>query len=93
MTAKANVREGVCRHECSRTFHGEHGGALPGGPFPGTSGSPGDVRRCDHGRLWVYADSRENGFYCLIDVWRPISRWWEPVLYRRARRLLDAEAD
>lgn len=91
--SKANVLRGQCLHECSVTWHCEHGGALPDGPFPGTDGESGDVRRCEHGRLWLFTRSRENSFYCLMDCWRPINRWLEPRLYRKTQRLLAAPVD
>ena len=75
-----------CRRECSRTFHFEHGGALPGGPFPGTAGDPGDIRRCEHGRMWRFVGTERGGNW--IDLWEPLSPVWNPIAWRRARRAL-----
>lgn len=69
-----NEREGRCLHECRVTWNGEHGGSLPGGPFPGTSGKPGDLRVCEHGRVWRYAETFTNRFYCQMDRWTRVSR-------------------
>lgn len=80
----ANVLRGCDATACHRTFTADHGGAVPGGPFPGTFGSKGDVRRCEHGRVWIFARSEAYR----IDIWRPVSRFWEPVIYRRAIREL-----
>lgn len=84
----ANILRGCAATDCHRTFHFEHGGALPGGPFPGTSGKPGDVRRCEHGKVWRYRRTETGGSW--IDVWERVSRFWEPFVYRRAIRALDA---
>ncbi|WP_191304369.1 hypothetical protein [Lentzea cavernae] len=67
------------------TFRGEHGAAMPGGPFPGTSGEPGGVRRCEHGQVWVFEKDDVYGF----DHWEWLSRVWNPVRYRRAVRALQ----
>lgn len=75
-----------CRRDCSRTFHSTYGGALPGGPFPGTMGTLGDVRRCEHGRLWQFAEIHYGGNW--IDRWEPLSRFWNPIAWRRASRAL-----
>jgi hypothetical protein len=86
MSANVSTAREVCERECARTFHGEHGGALPGGPFPGTNGHEGDVRRCEHGRVWEFEP--QVLYTAGIDVWRLISPWWEPLRYRRAVRAL-----
>lgn len=72
-----------CLLDCARTFHREHGEALPGGPFPGTWGEPGDVRRCEHGRIWGFASTGT-----FIDLWEPVSVFWTPIRYLRAARAL-----
>lgn len=82
----ANVLKGRCAYDCQRTWHSEHGGALPGGPFPGTGGGPGDVRRCEHGRLWIYKATDHP-----MDYWRRLSWFWEPITYRRAQAALNAQ--
>ncbi len=77
----ANILRGCDAANCDRTFALEHGAALPGGPFPGTCASRGDVRVCEHGKVWIFV-------YCegyRIDVWRRVSRFLEPLTYRRAR--------
>lgn len=72
-----------CRRECQRTWAVEHGGGLPGGPFPGIDGEPGDARRCPHGRLWLYDGPDGHRFA----TWRPLSRLFEPRRAWRARHL------
>lgn len=76
----ANILRGCAASGCDRTFTSEHGGALPDGPFPGTFGSDGDVRRCEHGHIWTFVG--REGYR--IDTWRRVSRFWEPITYRRA---------
>lgn len=83
----ANLLAGTCRHECARTWAVEHGGALPGGPFPGHWGSKGDVRRCEHGRLWLWQECPRPHS---VNYWRRISRFWEPLVYRRAAKAIAA---
>lgn len=85
----ANVLRGCDAARCHRTFAHKHGGALPGGPFPGTNGKDGDVRRCEHGKVWAFV--RCEGYR--IDVWRRLSRFWEPLAYRRAAAALDDRTD
>lgn len=83
----ANVREGRCKYECRSTWHGNHG---PGLSLPGTHGKPGDVRRCEHGNVWVFEREYEGRFYTQHDGWRrlhPILDWPE---YRRAVAALAA---
>jgi len=83
----ANVKAGRCKFECSKAWKGEHGSAVPGGPFPGTHGSEGDVRRCEHGRIWSYVGGDASYQF---DHWERL-RWWEfPMRYRRAVRALRA---
>lgn len=81
----ANIRTaGGCRRECRSTWRYEHGGAQPGGPFPGTLGSQGDVRRCEHGRLWLFNRTRRDGFGNRHDEWTRLRWWLSPLRYRRA---------
>lgn len=40
---------------------------------------PGDVRKCEHGKLW-YWDTADGG----VDYWRPLSPIWTPIVYKRA---------
>lgn len=89
MAANIETAQCRCRRDCSRTFRHEHGSALPGGPFPGTAAEPGDVRRCEHGRIWCYRETNwgltaASG----IDVWEQLAWWWEPIRYARAVRAL-----
>lgn len=91
MTAErtANVRtpRQRCHDTCSRTFRHEHGASVPGGPFPGTLADPGDVRRCEHGRLWTFDPYTSRGDY-RIDHWRRLYPL-EPAWWRARRRLHD----
>lgn len=75
-----------CRDECAITWRYSHGSAWD--TRPGTNGYPGDVRRCEHGRLWIFERHFTNTYYCEMDRWQPISRWWRPLLYRKASRAL-----
>lgn len=45
----------------------------------------GDVRRCEHGRLWLY---RWGAF---INYWSRLRPWLNPLAYRRAVRALRQE--
>ena len=80
----SNILRGCAAERCHRTFTHEHGGALPDGPFPGTMGSQGDVRRCEHGKVWIFVGCEAY----TIDVWREVSRFWEPITYARAVRAM-----
>jgi hypothetical protein len=61
---------------------------LPAGP--GWWGRPGDLRRCEHGRLQIRTEvgpgSRSMGPG--TDWWRDLSPIWTPILYRRAMKAL-----
>ena len=81
----ATLGAGTCRRECAVTWHSWHG---PGRETPGTQGHPGAVRLCEHGRVWQFERTFENRFFCDMDRWRPVSKWWPPLLYRRALRAL-----
>ncbi len=85
----ADIRPRGCRHECQTTWRWEHGASVPGGPFPGTMADPGDVRRCEHGRVWV-ATGRvaKSYFFTEHDVWERLTTWGSPLRYRRAVRAL-----
>lgn len=48
-----------------------------------TAGRVGDVRRCEHGRLWQWG---ARGGY--MDIWSRLSWGIEPIKYRRAVRAL-----
>lgn len=88
MDASVNIetRGECCQRNCSVTFRHEHGQALSNGPFSGTNGEPGDVRCCEHGRIWGFAVSNMR-----IDQWELLSPLWTPVQYRRAVRALRKE--
>lgn len=92
MTA-ANVRKGRCRYECRSTWRYEHGGSVPGGPFPGTMAGPGDVRLCQHGDVWEYARTYTDGFFNERDAWARLSRFWQPLARRRALAALATADD
>jgi hypothetical protein len=93
MAEKANISErGTCRSECGVTWHSEHGGSVPGGPFPGTHGGPGDVRRCEHGSVWLWEEEFQNRYWCFMDRWRRLHPFWNRRQYRQAVAALDAEA-
>lgn len=78
-----------CARDCRTTWAIEHGGALPGGPFPGGYASAGDVRRCEHGKLWIY-DEHENRRQVApsMNYWRRLNWFWYPIVSWRARRKL-----
>jgi hypothetical protein len=59
---------------------------VPGGPFPGTQAEAGDVRRCEHGRIWSYV--KDVPFDYTIDHWETLSWFWNPVRFARAVRAL-----
>lgn len=83
----ANITPQTCRVECRKTWSCEHGASVPGGPFPGTLGSPGDVRRCEHGNVWLYeGDDASSRF----DYWTRLRWWTTPIQYRRAILALAA---
>lgn len=84
---RANLLAGTCAHECKTTWAVEHGGALPGGPFPGEYAREGDVRRCEHGKVWEY-DPVDSSYR--INHWRQLHWFWDGAKYRRAVRLLAA---
>lgn len=78
---KVNVlRDGCVKAECHRTFRQSKNG--------GTWGAKGDVRRCEHGRLWIYVGSER----LTIDVWRRLTLG-ERIRHRRAVRDLPTAAD
>lgn len=53
----------------------------------------GDVRRCQHGRLWyATGGGRQGMFYSVLDAWEPLSWYWTPILWMRARRVLQEAA-
>lgn len=52
-----------------------------------------DVRRCEHGRLWVATGTWLDGhFVRRLWLWERLSRFGSPILYRRALRALETEA-
>ena len=81
----ANILRGCAAESCDRTFRQEHGGAVPGGPFPGTHAESGDVRLCEHGKVWLY--TRTEGWS--IDLWVRLHPLASPIRYRRALRALE----
>lgn len=79
----------ICRRECRKTWRQEYGGAVPGGPFPGTYAQPGDVRVCEHGKYWEYApDATPPGDYT-FDHWRRLD-WATPIRLHRAKTALTS---
>lgn len=74
----------TCLRECRKTWRGEHGGALSGGPFPGTQAKAGDVRRCEHGRIWEYSvDYVPN--HLTFDYWYHLDWFRYPIQRHRAK--------
>lgn len=90
MTANAFTDRQACAHHCRTTRKLTGGRDQRDGPYPGTYGEPGDVRRCEHGRVWLWRGTTEGMFFQPLDVWRRISRFGEPVRYRRAVRAIEA---
>lgn len=81
----ASIRKEGCRYECSTTWRGDHG---PDRSIPGTYASEGDVRQCEHGRLWLFTGEAQSRYFTVHDCWRRLSRWWDPIVFRRAKRAL-----
>lgn len=81
----ANIAPTGCRWDCRETWACEYGASLPGGPFPGTQGSTGDVRRCKHGNVWLYAGPSSSWRF---DIWRRLTWWGTPVQYHHALKAL-----
>lgn len=87
-TASANILRGECAVECKHTWHSDYG---PNRSIPGTHASKGDVRRCGHGNIWIATGRiRESYYFTQHDEWDRVSRFWEPLLYRKATRALTA---
>ena len=86
-----NIYGGRCQYDCASTWRYEHGGSLPGGPFPGTGGRAGDVRRCEHGNVWIFSEVRESRYYTKHDIWRRLNPLWDRREYRRALAALSAD--
>lgn len=82
-----NIRDGLCKYECRSTWRYDYG---PDRSLPGTHGNRGDVRRCPHGRLWRWIGIRQSIFFTEHDQWERIYRWWTPIDYRRATKVLTA---
>jgi hypothetical protein len=53
-------------------------------------GQPGDVRLCPHGKVQIRTEVGPNSRVAGpgTDWWRDLSPFWNPVLYRRARKAL-----
>jgi hypothetical protein len=51
----------------------------------GYGGDIGNVRRCEHGNIWRCA---EYWYRTGWGRWVRLSRFWDPLRYRRAARLL-----
>ena len=82
--ATGNIQR-ECEDGCSVTWHTDYG---PNGSLPGTRGAHGDVRRCDHGRVWLYEETFMNRYYCSMDRWRALSKFRNWRLHKRAVRAL-----
>jgi hypothetical protein len=80
------IRRPNCRRDCRQTWRHEHGAALPGGPFPGTLAQEGDVRRCEHGRIWYCP--KEPSDASNFDQWERLTWWGTPIRYQQARKSL-----
>ncbi|NUR80782.1 MAG: hypothetical protein HOQ21_10100 [Dermatophilaceae bacterium] len=72
--ANIETRQEKCLRNCERTFRYIH---------DATRGEPGDVRYCDHGRVWTF--DHDTGH---IDVWEWLSPVFNPIRYARAVRAL-----
>lgn len=80
--AQPNLRPKNKPHsECWRLDHSEVFSWL---------GFPGDVRRCQHGRIQIRTEIGPNARVAGpgTDWWRTLSRLRNPILYRRAKRAL-----
>lgn len=86
MAETANLKErGTCRSECGVTWH--YNSAHP---EISTHGKPGDVRRCDHGNVWLWEEEFQNRFWCFMDRWRRLHPRWNRRQYRLAVAALEA---
>lgn len=82
----AHIRPTGCRVNCRTTWRHEYG---PGRSLPGTHATRGDVRRCEHGNLWVATGrTLESCYFTDHDEWERLTRWGSPIRYRRAVRAL-----
>lgn len=86
-----NILSGCAATSCHRTWHFEYGASVPGGPFPGTHARAGDVRRCEHGKVWLFHRLAPHGSW--FDMWERIHPLSEPIVYRRAIRALARKED
>jgi len=85
-----NIRATGCRTGCKHTWRYNHG---PDRSIPGTFADKDDVRRCEHGAVWIATGAiRTNAFYCDFDEWRRLAVWSSPIRYRLAlSALVDDE--
>lgn len=80
MTGAANIVErGTCRAECEVTWH--YNSAHP---EISTHGALGDVRRCEHGNVWLWVEEFQNRYFCYMDRWRRLRPWLHRRQYRQA---------
>lgn len=79
MTMSANIEppDATCARGCAQTWRHFH---------EATSGGPGDVRRCKHGRYWLWNSETDDYKF---DIWDRLSWLWTPILYHRAKTAIQ----
>jgi len=79
LTANIVTKRQACARHCAYTYWRNHGPV-----------DTGDVRRCEHGKVWVATGrQRESIYFHVLDEWERLG-WWTPIAYRRAVRALEA---
>lgn len=75
-----NIRPVTGHRDCWRQSIGE----------PNWFGRPGDLRRCEHGRLQVRTQVSEHARIQGpgTDWWRDLHPVWTPILWRRAQKAM-----
>lgn len=87
MSTSIQTAREACLRSCRTTFWRWEQDKPDGNPFP----KLGDVRRCEHGRIWTATQERTWGLLN-CDIWGPLSRFWSPIRYARAIRALPSPA-
>lgn len=70
-----------CKQLCSVTYR-----AGSWASEAGTHAAPGHIRYCEHGHIWICVPAWAPHF----DFWDRLTRWRNPILHRRAQRILAA---
>jgi hypothetical protein len=83
MSSTPNIRNpNHCDEYCARGHYSQDKGWTPH--------RAGNVRYCEHMRIWLCVGNVQGNMWTATGVWRRLSWWWDPFTHHWAKKQLEA---